>query len=86
LTHQPSTIASIVALSSRSGLSKLLDPTDDEETIRAKLDSLEFSLDPETGAIIASVRPNRQEDALIHSPELETHDSESAAEYGNEGE
>ncbi|KAI0694059.1 hypothetical protein BC835DRAFT_1415565 [Cytidiella melzeri] len=73
LTHQPSTIASIIALSARSGLAGLLDPEDDEDTIRRKLAPLRFGLDAGTGAIVVT-RADNSEDIEKNSyqlPELE---------------
>lgn len=70
LNHQPSTIASIAALSARSGLSELLDPTDDVDTIRRKLESLLFSLDADTGAVITCPREGDVEDAVVQLPQV----------------
>lgn len=53
LTTAPGTVASAVALTSHSGFGELLFPYDDENTIRAKLSHLRFSLDRRTGAIVA---------------------------------
>jgi hypothetical protein len=53
LTTPPGSIASTVALTSRSGFGELLLPYDDEATIRRKLAGLRFHLDPRTGAILA---------------------------------
>ena len=46
-------IASTIALTSRSGFGELLLPYDDELTLEKKLDGLRFRLDKRTGAIIA---------------------------------
>ena len=49
----PGSIASVVALTSRSGFGELLLPYDDERTLETKLDGLRFRLDRRTGAILA---------------------------------
>jgi hypothetical protein len=54
LTTPPGSIASTVALTSRSGFGELLLPYDDKATIRRKLAGLKFHLDPRTGAILAN--------------------------------
>ncbi|KAF9005096.1 hypothetical protein BDQ17DRAFT_1353790 [Cyathus striatus] len=53
LSAPPGSIASIVALTSRSGFGELLLPYDDEHTLEKKLDGLRFRLDRRTGAIVA---------------------------------
>lgn len=53
LTSPPGTIASIVALTSRSGFGELLLPYDDKATMERKLAGLRFRLDGRTGAILA---------------------------------
>ena len=53
LATPPGSIASIVALTSRSGFGELLLPYDDELTLEKKLDGLRFRLDRRTGAIVA---------------------------------
>jgi len=53
LTTPPGSIASTVALTSRSGFGELLLPYDDKATIRSKLARLRFHLDSRTGAILA---------------------------------
>jgi hypothetical protein len=53
LTSPPGTIASIVALTSRSGFGELLMPYDDMPAMRRKLAGLRFRLDGRTGAILA---------------------------------
>ena len=47
------TLASAIALASRSGFGERLNPHDDELTMEKKLDDLRFGLDNRTGAIIA---------------------------------
>ena len=49
----PGSIASVVALTSRSGFGELLLPYDDKPTLEKKLDGLRFRLDQRTGAILA---------------------------------
>ncbi|KAF8906977.1 hypothetical protein CPB84DRAFT_1704378 [Gymnopilus junonius] len=53
LATPPGTIASIVALTARSGFGELLLPYDDEKTLEKKLEGLRFRLDRRTGAIVA---------------------------------
>ena len=53
LAGHPGTIASIVALTSRSGFGELLLPYDDQPTMQHKLSGLRFYLDQRTGAILA---------------------------------
>ncbi|KAH9475216.1 hypothetical protein JR316_0012327 [Psilocybe cubensis] len=53
LATPPGSIASIVALTSRSGFGELLYPYDDELTLEKKLDGIRFRLDRRTGAILA---------------------------------
>ena len=53
LAAPPGSIASAVALTSRSGFGELLYPYDDEATLEKKLDGLRFRLDRRTGAILA---------------------------------
>jgi hypothetical protein len=53
LATPPGSIASVVALTSRSGFGELLLPYDDELTLEKKLDGLRFRLDRRTGAILA---------------------------------
>lgn len=53
LATQPGSIASVVALTARSGFGELLLPYDDELTLENKLDGLRFRLDRRTGAILA---------------------------------
>ena len=53
LTSHPGSIASIVALTSRSGFGELLLPYDDQATMQHKLSGLRFYLDRRTGAILA---------------------------------
>ncbi|KAL4065570.1 hypothetical protein V8B97DRAFT_1150922 [Scleroderma yunnanense] len=60
LTSPPGSIASIVAMTSRSGFGELLLPYDDEERMRTNLTGLKFRLDPRTGAIVA------EEDTGVH--------------------
>ncbi|KAL4065571.1 hypothetical protein V8B97DRAFT_1150902 [Scleroderma yunnanense] len=59
LTTPPGSIASIVAMTSRSGFGKLLHPYDDEQHIRTNLTGLKFCLDPYTGEIV-------EEDISVH--------------------
>lgn len=64
----PGSIASTVALTSRSGFGVRLFPFDDETTIEKKLDGLRFSLDKRTGAIVAEDAGSRRytsHDSLI---------------------
>jgi len=53
LAAPPGSIASVVALTSRSGFGELLLPYDDELTHEKKLEGLRFRLDRRTGAILA---------------------------------
>ncbi|KAF9560606.1 hypothetical protein CPC08DRAFT_689904 [Agrocybe pediades] len=53
LATPPGSIASIVALTARSGFGELLLPYDDELTLEKKLDGIRFRLDRRTGAIVA---------------------------------
>ncbi|KAF5319193.1 hypothetical protein D9619_008744 [Psilocybe cf. subviscida] len=53
LAAPPGSIASVVALTSRSGFGDMLYPYDDEATLEKKLDGLRFRLDRRTGAILA---------------------------------
>jgi hypothetical protein len=53
LATNPGSIASIIALTARSGFGELLLPYDDEHQIEKKLDGLRFRLDRRTGAIVA---------------------------------
>jgi len=53
LAAHPGSIASAIALTSRSGFGELLLPYDDELTLEKKLDGLRFRLDKRTGAIVA---------------------------------
>ncbi|KAH8105256.1 hypothetical protein BXZ70DRAFT_1043109 [Cristinia sonorae] len=53
LTSEPGSIASALALTSRSGFGELLVPYDDEDSIARKLRGLRFMLDGRTGAIVA---------------------------------
>lgn len=53
LATPPGSIASVVALTSRSGFGELLLPYDDELTLEKKLNGLRFRLDRRTGAILA---------------------------------
>ncbi|THH32743.1 hypothetical protein EUX98_g1425 [Antrodiella citrinella] len=53
LTAEPGSIASALALTSRSGFGELLVPYDDRGSMQHKLQSLHFSLDRRTGAIVA---------------------------------
>jgi len=53
LAAPPGSIASVVALTSRSGFGELLLPYDDEPTLEKKLEGLRFRLDRRTGAILA---------------------------------
>ncbi|KAI6021005.1 hypothetical protein EDC04DRAFT_2939447 [Pisolithus marmoratus] len=53
LKSPPSSIASIVSLTSRSGFGELLFPYDDEFQMRSRLSGLQFRLDQRTGAIVA---------------------------------
>lgn len=53
LAVPPGSIASIIALTSRSGFGELLLPYDDELTLKKKLGGLRFRLDKRTGAIVA---------------------------------
>lgn len=53
LATPPGSIASIVALTGRSGFGELLLPYDDALTLERRLDGLRFRLDARTGAIVA---------------------------------
>ncbi|TCD70375.1 hypothetical protein EIP91_003727 [Steccherinum ochraceum] len=53
LTAEPGSIASSLALTSRSGFGELLVPYDNRKSMRQKLQHLRFSLDQRTGAIVA---------------------------------
>ena len=53
LATPPGSIASIVALTSRSGFGELLLPYDNELALEKKLDGIRFRLDSRTGAIVA---------------------------------
>ena len=53
LTSHPGSIASIVALTARSGFGELLLPYDDKDAMQQKLSGLRFYLDHRTGAILA---------------------------------
>lgn len=53
LAAPPGSIASITALTARSGFGELILPYDDEATLEKKLDGIKFRLDERTGAIVA---------------------------------
>lgn len=53
LAAPPGSIASAIALTSRSGFGVCLVPYDDELSLKEKLDGLRFRLDKRTGAILA---------------------------------
>jgi hypothetical protein len=53
LAAPPGSIASTIALTSRSGFGMRLVPYDDERELKEKLDGLRFRLDKRTGAILA---------------------------------
>lgn len=53
LAAPPGSLASAIALTSRSGFGELLYPYDDEATLEKKLEGLRFRLDQRTGAILA---------------------------------
>ncbi|KAN0078157.1 hypothetical protein V8E55_010214 [Tylopilus felleus] len=53
LTTPPGSIASIVALTSRSGFGQLLLPYDDQKRMQENLAGLTFRMDERTGAIVA---------------------------------
>lgn len=54
LAARPGSIAAAVSLTSQSPFRKLLDPHDNDETMRRKLERLRFSFDRSTGAIVAT--------------------------------
>ena len=64
LAAPPGSIASAVALTSRSGFGELLLPYDDEVTLEKKLDGLRFRLDKRTGAIVAEAE-NEKPQAMV---------------------
>lgn len=53
LAAPPGSIASITALTARSGFGELLLPYDDAAQLEKKLDGIKFRLDKRTGAIVA---------------------------------
>ncbi|THU95687.1 hypothetical protein K435DRAFT_778878 [Dendrothele bispora CBS 962.96] len=64
LTNPPGTIASIIAMTSHSGVGQLLMPYDKERELEKKLKDLRFGMDKRTGAIVVDgyARPgDRQE-------------------------
>ena len=60
----PGSIATAIALTSRSGFGELLLPYDDEVTLQKKLEGLRFRLDKRTGAIIAEAETEKPQDTL----------------------
>ena len=69
LATAPGTIASIVALTARSGFGELLLPYDDEKTIERKLEGLRFRLDRRTGAIVAEDEVEPLEGVSVVGPD-----------------
>jgi hypothetical protein len=53
LAAPPGSLASAIALTSRSGFGVRLVPYDDELALKEKLNDLRFRLDERTGAILA---------------------------------
>ncbi|KAJ3572065.1 hypothetical protein NP233_g3339 [Leucocoprinus birnbaumii] len=58
LAAPPGTIASITALTARSGFGELILPYDDESQLEKKLEGIKFRLDRRTGAIVADDVPS----------------------------
>ncbi len=88
LAAPPGSIASITALTARSGFGELLLPYDDEATLEKKLDGIKFRLDKRTGAIVAdevSSVPGMGRDeamvALLGKPALSQHPVSSQAAF-----
>ncbi|KAF5345681.1 hypothetical protein D9758_013050 [Tetrapyrgos nigripes] len=52
LTNPPGTIASIIAMTSHSGIGELLMPYDKEKVLEKKLEDLRFGMDKRTGAVV----------------------------------
>ncbi|KAJ6482096.1 hypothetical protein C8R47DRAFT_1133907 [Mycena vitilis] len=69
LAAPPGTVASTVALTSRSGWGELLLPYDDAETMEKKLAGLRFRLDKRTGAILADDYEPTGEDTSFRGPD-----------------
>ncbi|KAJ7280296.1 hypothetical protein C8J57DRAFT_1124912 [Mycena rebaudengoi] len=65
----PGTIASAVALTSRSGFGELLLPYDNLMTMEKKLDGLRFRLDKRTGAILADEYEPAGDDMATRGPD-----------------
>ncbi|KIM44270.1 hypothetical protein M413DRAFT_443289 [Hebeloma cylindrosporum] len=86
LAAPPGSIASVVALTARSGFGELLLPYDDEITLEKKLDGLRFRLDRRTGAILADdhvpevgIGPDEAMLALLGRERAETMDMKHSA-------
>ncbi|KAF9446653.1 hypothetical protein P691DRAFT_708152 [Macrolepiota fuliginosa MF-IS2] len=91
LAAPPGSIASITALTARSGFGELLLPYDNEEQLEKKLDGIKFRLDRRTGAIVADevdegVPGTGREEALLsllgrQNERLSQHSTSSQASY-----
>jgi hypothetical protein len=66
IPHPPGTIASAVALTSRSGFGDLLMPYDDEKAMSRALAPLRFCLDGRTGAVVVD------DEAIAFAGEMRT--------------
>jgi hypothetical protein len=91
LTAPPGSIASITALTARSGFGELLLPYDNELQLEKKLQGIKFRLDSRTGAIVADevsegVPGMGRDDAMLsllgkHNERLSQHSTSSQAAY-----